>query len=181
MPQPKTMKSGSPDNFQTDPRALEYIMPYFPKSWKVWEPACGNENLSNYLRGCGYVVGASDILYGDDFLKWDGPHNWDCIITNPPFSMKEEFLGRCYQLGKPFALLMPITTFDSEDRRKLMAAKGIEVILPVGRINFETPNHEKNKAIGKKSRSWFYTAWFTYGLNIGRQLVFCDAPTMPGI
>ena len=41
------------------------------------------------------------------------PVQFDCIITNPPFSLKQEFLQRCYELGKPFALLLPLTTFES--------------------------------------------------------------------
>jgi hypothetical protein len=89
----------------------------------------------------------------------------EAIITNPPFSIKEKFLARCYELGYLFALLMPITTFDSRERRKLFHREGIQLILPNGRINFETPN-------GKGSSSWFYTAWFTNGLNLPRQLNF---------
>jgi len=97
---------------------------------------------------------------------------WDCITSNPPFSIKEKFLGRCYHLGKPFALLMPITTFDAVDRRQLMDEHGVEVILPPRRVNFETPNHDANKRDGKKTSAWFYSAWFSWGLGIGKQLTF---------
>jgi hypothetical protein len=69
-----------------------------------------------------------------------------------------------------------ITTFDAVDRRSLMAEHGVEIILPPRRINFETPNHQKNVAAGKKTSAWFYSAWFTNGLNIGRQLTFTDTP-----
>jgi hypothetical protein len=48
---------------------------------------------------------------------------------------------------------MPITTFDSRARRKLFHRNGVQIVLPDGRINFETPN-------GKGSSAWFYTAWF---------------------
>lgn len=84
-------------------------------------------------------------------------------------------MRRCYDLGKPFALLMPITTFDHVGRRHLMKLGGIEVILPSRRIKFETPNHKQRIADGKKpGRAWFYSAWFTWGLNIGQQLTFTD-------
>lgn len=187
------MKAGSPDEFQTDPVALDYILPYLTKvkrasQWQdsvfIWEPACGKGNLVNKLRANGYKVFSSDIKEQTqmcavkDFLKDEMQHTYDCIVTNPPFSKKEEFFGRCYQLGKPFALLMPITTFDSVERRKMMATYGVEIIFPSKRINFETPNHAKNVAAGKRTNAWFYTAWFTWGLNIGRQLVFCDDATL---
>lgn len=179
MPQPKTMKGGSPDNFQTEPSALDCLIPYLKGGSTVWEPACGNGNLVKKLQQEGFYVFPTDIKSGTDFLTYNSPGE-DYIITNPPFSLKEEFLGRCYQIGKPFALLMPITTFDSVQRRKMMAQYGCEIIFPEKRINFETPNHERNVAAGKRTNSWFYTAWFTCGLNIGRQLVFTD-PQLLGI
>jgi len=184
MPKPPTMQNGSPDNFQTDPKALDCLIPYLKKEWTIWECAVGKGNLLRGLHDHGLNVFGTDKKERDFLLPFkDGEViiNFDCIVTNPPFSLKEEFLGRCYQIGKPFALLMPVTTFDSKDRRKSMAQFGIEVVLPPGRINFETPNHEQNIAAGKRTRSWFYTAWFTWGLNIGRQLTFCDDAQIPGL
>jgi hypothetical protein len=169
------MRANSPDNFQTEPEAADWIAPFVRKHWAIWEPACGNGNLVKRFSELGYVVTGTDILSGSDFMETRlEDHSWDCAISNPPFSIKERFLGRCYHLGKPFALLMPITTFDAVDRRTLMKAHGVEVVLPPRRTNFETPNHERNLKIGKKTSAWFYSAWFTWGLNIGRQLVFTD-------
>lgn len=180
MPQPKTMKAGSPDNFQTDPAALDYLVRYIPKWRTIWEPACGNGNLITGFIERGYKnIIASDVKGGHDFMSWRPEQDFNCIVTNPPFSMKEQFMGRCYQLGKPWALLMPITTFDSNKRRQLMASRGIEIILPTRRIKFETPNHDKRIKEGKKPGSaWFYSAWFTWGLNLGKQLTFCDNVTL---
>ena len=116
----------------------------------------------------GYKVFGSDILNSpfQDFLSYAGFETFDCIVTNPPFSIKEKFLSRCYDLGEPFALLMPITTFDSRERRKLFHRNGVQIVLPNGRVNFETPNN-------KGSSSWFFdTAWFTHGLNLPSQLIF---------
>lgn len=179
MPQPKNMKAGSPDNFQTDPIALDCLVPHLKKEWFIWEPACGKGNLVMGLKARGFKSFGTDIFQdvgSTNFLEGNPDiTSFGCIVTNPPFSLKEEFLGRCYQLGLPFALLMPITTFDSVDRRKMMGMYGVEIIFPPKRINFETPNHEKNVAAGKKTSSWFYSAWFTHGLNIGRQLVFTDS------
>jgi len=170
------MRSNSPDNFQTEPAALDWLLPYLPKRWRIWEPACGNGNLVRRFIGEGFYTTGTDILKGDDFMSDRlADDQWDMICTNPPFSIKEKFLGRCYHLGKPFALLMPLTTFDAVDRRQLMKEHGVEVILPPRRINFETPNHAKNVAEGKRTSAWFYSVWITWGLKIGKQLVFTDA------
>lgn len=160
------LKTKSADDFQTPPEALEPLYPYLKKEWTIWEPACGKGNLINALKEKGYNAFGTDILTGEDFRLED--RGCDCIITNPPFSLKQQFLERCYKIGKPFALLLPLTTFETPKRQQLFREGGVEVIFFPKRINFETPNKVE------KSSAWFATAWFTHGLNIGRELTFTD-------
>lgn len=157
-------RQGSPNDFQTPSSALTPLMMYLQPEWIIWECAAGEGNLVHALRSFGYQTVFSDILFGQDFLSYQ-PQNWDCIVTNPPFSIKQQFLNRAYMLGKPFALLLPLTTFETEKRQRLFRENGLEVIFFNPRINFETPS-------GGESRSWFATAWFTWGLNIGKQMTF---------
>ena len=116
------------------------------------------------LNEKGFLTTGTDILTGHDFLNWQ-PKTFDCIITNPPFSLKDQFLKRCYDLGKPFALLIPLTSLEGKKRQELFQKYGIEIILFERRINFETPT-------GKQGGSWFMTAWFTWGFNFKKQLNF---------
>ena len=172
------LRQGSPDDFQTPPEALEPLLPYLKREWIIWECAVGKGSLAKALERHGFGVIKSDIITGANFLTdepedYDIPKNepermmnYDCIITNPPFSLKQQFLERCYELGKPFALLLPLTTFETKKRQELFKKYGLEVILFDKRINFETPNKVKN------SSSWFATAWFTNGLKIGKELNF---------
>ena len=159
------LRQGSPDDFQTPPEALKPLYPYLKKDWVIWECASGRGNLVNALQTNGYETVGTDIMYGKDYLTWQ-PERWDCCITNPPFKYKQQFLERAYSLGKPFAFLLPLTTFETAKRQELFRSYGLEVILFDKRINFETPNKVE------KSSSWFATAWFTCGLNIGKQLTF---------
>lgn len=170
----KEQRNNSPDNFQTPVEALIPLLPHLNREWLIWEPACGNGNLVNSLKQNGFRSHGTDIINGhsQDFLTTE--YISHCIITNPPYSLKDEFLERCYELEKPFALLLPLTVFDSVKRRKLFAKHGVEVIFLPKRVSFETPNHEINKASGKKTSAWFMTCWITNGLNIGRQLTFSD-------
>lgn len=161
----RVMKAqNSPDDFQTPPVALNPLIPYLCPLWTIWEPAAGKGNLVRALCGKGFDVEGSDIRTGQDFLTWK-PEYFDCIITNPPFSLKDDFLERAYDLGVPFAFLLPLTTFEGKRRQKLFAKHGLEVIFLDKRIHFETPS-------GKQGGSWFSTAWFTHGLEIGRQITF---------
>lgn len=166
MPKPTNMKSGSPDDFQTPKEALYPLLPYLKKEWTIWECATGKGNIENILKKFGYTVIGTDILTQNDFLRWQ-PKKFDCIITNPPYSLKDEFLERCYKLKKPFALLLPLTTFEGKKRQELFKKYGIQVIFFNRRINFETPT-------GKNSGAWFMTAWFTNGLQLPKELMFVD-------
>jgi len=158
------LKNIKADDFQTPPEALKPLLPYLKKDWIIWECACGRGKLVDVLRSYDFSVIDTDILGGIDFLDWC-PSCFNCIITNPPYSLKQEFLKRCYELEKPFALLLPLTALETQKRQKLFKEYGLEVIFLPKRVNFETPS-------GKGSGSWFAVAWFTWGLNIGKELNF---------
>lgn len=158
------LKQGMSNDFQTPEESLDPLIPYLKKEWLIWECASGKGNLVNGLLKKGFKVKGTDILDGIDFLT-TGSAMIDCIITNPPYSLKEKFLERCYQIGKPFALLLPLTTFETKKRQELFKKYGVEVIFLNKRINFETPS-------GNGSGAWFAVAWFTNGLNIGKELNF---------
>jgi hypothetical protein len=161
------LRHGSADDFQTPDYALGPLLRYLRRDWTVWECACGRGNLAAGLRRRGFTVLATDVAEGHDFLSWQ-PRRFDCVITNPPFKYKDEFIRRCYLLGKPFALLLPLTTFETPKRQRMFQEYGVEVIFLDRRINFETPRRVV------ESSSWFATAWFTFGLGIGQQLSFAQ-------
>lgn len=152
------------DDFQTPPYALKPLLPYLKKGWVIWECAEGRGNLTKALRAEGYAVVGSDILDGHDFLRWH-PDKFDCIVTNPPFSLKDRFLSHAYSLGRPFAFLLPLTTLETKHRQTLFRVHGLEMVLLPWRVDYEVPS-------GSESKNWFASAWFTNGLDIGRQLVF---------
>jgi len=160
------MKQGNADDFQTPKEALYPLIPYLKKEWLIWECACGDGTLCDALNEFGFNVLATDIIQGIDFLRWK-PKKFDCIITNPPYSIKEKFLERCYDLKKPFALLLPLTTFETKKRQSLFKKYGVQVIFFDKRINFVTPS-------GNGSGAWFAVAWFTNGFNFEKDLNFVE-------
>ena len=162
---PKKVRSS--DIFQTPPSGVEVIIPYILKEWKILEPACGEGQVVKTLEKYGFEVHGSDIMHGFDFLSTlAAPEgDFDCIITNPPYSLKTAWLKRCYEIGKPFALLLPLTALEGRERMKMYKEHGIQLLMPPGRINFGTPS-------GKGSSSWFFAAWFTWGFNLPEQLTF---------
>lgn len=70
----------------------------------IWEPACGSGALSEELIAAGHDVVSSNLVdrgyghVGYDFLKVPETPV-DCIVTNPPFSLCEEFVAHAIGLG----------------------------------------------------------------------------------
>ena len=156
------------DRCQTPDYGLDPLVPYLKREWTLWESARGEGYLEHAIKVNGFQVVSGDLLTGQNyFLDESIPPVWDAQVTNPPFSLKYKWLTRAYKLGKPFALIMPIDVFGSKTAQALFEKHGVEVILFDKRIDYGMPS------IGfEGSSSQFASAWFTWGLGIGRQLTF---------
>jgi hypothetical protein len=156
---------GHSDNFQTDPGSVYPLLPYLPPGAVVWECAWGRGQLADTLRAAGHPVLGSDLLAGEDFLWWAPAEPWDVIVTNPPYSLKDEFLARAYALRRPFAFLLPLTALEGQVRQGLFARHGVELLVLPHRPEFTTPG-------GTVGGSHFSCAWYTWNLGLPRQLNF---------
>ena len=175
MQKPKTNMAGGIsrsniyDRCQTPGYALDPLIPFINKDWRIWEPACGDGMMVNSFRDRGFDILGTDILTGTNFFLEDHT-DWDCIITNPPYSIKYHWLAQCYEFGKPFALLLPVETLGSGKAQRMFDFyKETEIIFLSRRVNFIMPN--KGLSGGGAQ---FPVAWFTWGLRIGRQMIFVE-------
>lgn len=168
----KGYNAGTYDECQTPPYALEPLLEHI-RNWKtlIWECAAGKRVLANsMIYDWGYNVLSTDISdpvgFGD-FFKIE-PENKDyTIVTNPPYSLKYEWLERCYDLRHPFALLMPVEMLGTAKGQRLFEKYGIEIIFMSPRVDFYMP-HKGWKGGGAQ----FPTAWFTWKLNLPEQINF---------
>ena len=160
---PKLMMNGHTDEIYTPAYALKPLLPFLKKEWLIWECAWGEGALASHLKNKGFKVKGSR---GINFLEHYCPLECDIIITNPPYSKKDEFLKKAYELGMPFAFLLPLTALEGIKRGALYKKYGLQIIIPNRRINFITPN--------KGASSWFATAWFTWGLNLPKDINFVE-------
>lgn len=160
--------TGRPDIFQTkNPDiAVQPLLEYVPAGKKIWCCASGEGRMVNYIAGQGYDVIGTDILHGFDFLDpMAQVPDFDFIIENPPYSIKDKWIQRCYDLGKPWALLLPITAMGEQARVAMYKKHGIQLFLPKQRIEFITPN-------GTEGGGWFYAAWFCHGFDFPNEINF---------
>ena len=65
----------------------------------------------------------------------------DYIISNPPYSLKNEVIKRLYEIGKPFAMLINFQgIFDSRERFRMFKGNRVEMLWLSPRVNYMTGN-----------------------------------------
>ena len=97
----------------------------------VWEPAAGTGSITKVLEEHGLKVISTDIQSGHNFLTDDAPAEYDMIITNPPFSLADQFIRKAYSYGKPFAFLLKCQFFHAKKRYKLFEECRPSMIFPL--------------------------------------------------
>ena len=135
--------------------AVEPIVKYIPKQYKIWCPF--DKELSAFyqtFKNLGYNVIKSHIDDGKDFFIYE-PDEYDVIVSNPPFSIKDKILERLYELDKPFAVLLPLNSLQGKSRYKFFS-KGVQLLSFDQRIGFHNRSN-MNLAI---EGSPFATAYF---------------------
>jgi hypothetical protein len=97
---------------------------------RIWECACGDGRISRVLEHHGFEVISTDIRelpgYGTggiDFLNDDPLENYggdmgeiDLILTNPPFSLAEEFIRKARSICPNVVLLLKQTYWNTKGR-----------------------------------------------------------------
>jgi hypothetical protein len=154
---------GRPDNFQTPDWPLELLYRRISQqggaNFRNWDPFSGKGNIVKFFNSKTPDLEhlGTDLETGTDFLNTEkNCFNFDMIVSNPPYSIKDACIAKCYEHGKPFALLMPLAALEGRKRQKLYMLHGLSLLLLPRRVNFQTPS-------GKGSGSHFATAWFTHG------------------
>lgn len=157
------MKKEKNDELYTPEYAILPLLKYMPKNKIIWECTdFGKSNITKVLKENGYKV-ISTHKKDFDFLMDDPDFEFDMIITNPPYSLKDNFLKKCYEHDKPFCLLLPITTLEGIERGKMFRENDIQLLVLDRRCNFIYDNCKKS--------NWFNTSWFCWNV-LPKQLIF---------
>ena len=119
--------------------AVEPLLKYIPKDKVIWCPF--DEKWSAFYQTFsenGYKVIRSSIIEGQDFFEYEPNEPYDIIISNPPFSKKDEVLKRLNELNKPFAVLLPANSIQGDKRYKYCFKNGIQMLYFDRRIDYHT-------------------------------------------
>jgi hypothetical protein len=135
------------DFYPTPYEGTESLMPVVklmvPEGGKIWEPCCGDMDMTRVLEWHGFEVTSTDLrdtgqgISGIDFLT-DDPETklgWipdpDMIVMNPPFSLAYEFIVKALSYTPNVACLLKIDYWNAISRYELFQTKRPLFVFPL--------------------------------------------------
>lgn len=134
----RTMSKAETDEWISPCSSIYPILPHITNFKTIWCPFDFEDSaFVRVLKENGHDVLYSHIETGQDFFNYVPEKEYDAIISNPPYSKRNEVLERCYLLNKPFMLLMNYSgLFDNRKRFNLFRDNGVELFILRGRTAF---------------------------------------------
>ena len=135
---------------------------------RIWEPAAGRGAIVRVLRAHGHEVVASDLIdYGEqthfsrrDFLlEHKAPQGCECILTNPPFSLAEQFVAHALDLCPRVIMLLRLAFLESERRSRILDTG---TLARVHIFRRRLPMRHRDGWQGPKASSAMAFAWFIW-------------------
>ena len=87
--------------------------------------------MAEVMRKNSLNVVATDIQTGTDFLTADLPEGVQWIITNPPFSLAEQFIRKSAEHNVPFAMMLKSQYWHAAKRITLFSDVRPAYMLPL--------------------------------------------------
>jgi hypothetical protein len=157
------------DSYNTPHECFEDIKKYIPNREKliVYEPFILNNKYStskSSLLSLEFkkVIGETDW----DFFEMYNKLDYDIIISNPPFSIKNKIFKLLKQIDKPFILIVPVSIITKkyfmEDYKDQY-----QIIIPKKRIQFIKDDKQLN-------RCWFDCCFIAYKMNLEKDITYIE-------
>ncbi|WP_172188885.1 adenine-specific methyltransferase EcoRI family protein [Lentilactobacillus kribbianus] len=128
------------DEWYTPASAVKVIEPYVKDFKKIWCPFDTSKSEFVKVLSKNHEVVYSHISEGGDFFSTY--KDCDAIVSNPPFSKKNEIYKRLFELGKPFAMIGNMAgLFDAKKRLKLFQEHEYEILVMYPRVKFINPDN----------------------------------------
>ena len=157
------------DEFYTPVYAVLPILGYIPVDATVWCPFDTEESVFvKILKARGNKVIYSHISRGQNFFEYEPQEHYDLIVSNPPYSLKNEVFDRLYHLGKPFAMLVGVVgIFESQFRFNMFKNNPVEVMYLNKRVSYF-----KSYADDKPAMNPPFSSIYLCSNMLGKQIVF---------
>lgn len=171
-----TTNKAENDFYATDPKTVDIFMQRARKDGlfsdmvghTIWECACGDGNIAKKMMeyfSC--TVLATDLVYrgygeGDvDFLTSN--MRAKMIITNPPFSLINDFIKKgLEQTDRYLVLFAKIQTLETVQRKNIIEKSPLKYVYVHSTRQATWKNGEKLDPNGKKWATTMFLAWFVW-------------------
>lgn len=150
-----------PDFYPTPKWATEALIDVEEFNGSIWEPACGDGEMSEVLQRKGNRVFSSDLYdrsfgeVGVDFLESN--EQFDNVVTNPPYNSAESFIHHARKVTrKKFAFLLRLAFLEGANRQRTIFSDfpPTRVWVFSERITFY-PKGADRKGSGTTAYAWF--------------------------
>lgn len=108
------------DFYATPEEAFKPLIPFLPREWSYWEPACGDGRLIRWMKEAGLWAFGADLEPQCDYPQINFLEDTtfrNCIITNPPFSLAQEFCDHAIKHSNHVFMLLRLNFLASVKRR----------------------------------------------------------------
>lgn len=172
-----------PDDFYaTPPEATESLFSVETFMGNVWEPACGDGSMSRVIEQYNQCISSDlrDRGYGKtgiDFLKTNsramGYDLCSNIITNPPFSLFQEFAEKAlYEANEKVALFGKLQALEGQKRATFLQNSPLKSIYVFKKRINPMRNGSPVDENGKKWSSTMAFAWYVWDKEyVGKPIV----------
>lgn len=128
------------DEWYTPRKAVKIIVPFLKKANKKKILCPFDKEESQFVqvfKENGFDVTYSHIEDGRDFFAIENLQDYDAIVSNPPYSKRQEVLEKLFHKKVPFAMILNFNgLFDSRRRWELFKNNRVELLVPSSRIHF---------------------------------------------
>ncbi len=160
------------DLYETPPEAVKALLRVEDVPETVWEPACGPGKIVTVLRASGRRVLATDLVdyecpdshAGVDFLMVT--NGWretlgqtQCIVTNPPFKLAEQFAIKARTLVPITYMLLRLAFLESQRRTDLLESGDLARVWVFRK---RLPMMHRAGWEGRTANSGMAFAWFVW-------------------
>lgn len=148
------------DFYPTPAEAVHALLDREEFAGSIWEPACGDGAICRVLAERGYTdLVATDLVdrgYGEfDHDFFTSPYRADNIVTNPPYTLAQEFIEKSLArtTGK-VAMLCKLQFLEGAKRKKMFESTPLKSVYVFSKRLTMTRNGEKMKNSGMIAFCW---------------------------
>ncbi len=153
------------DEYYTPKMLIDFLVPYLYEKGIIKILCPFDDETSNYVKlfkKYGFDVIYGHINQGKDFFdKWWIEHDFDILISNPPFSKKNEIIRLLNDENINFMLLMNLMSINYQDFSETLRItnlnKNINFIIPNKKVSFNgnTSSFNSGYICNCIEKNWF--------------------------